>query len=60
MNQSHKQTNKYFAINSVKSSANPSFPHKKGQVPFRVSDKELREESYRWDSIFRQFIKIKK
>lgn len=60
MNQSHKETNKYFAINSVKSSENPSFPHKKGQVPFRVSDKELREESYRWDSIFRQFIKIKK
>lgn len=60
MNQTHKEINNYFAINSVKSSANPSFPHKKGKVPFKVSDKELREESYRWDSIFRQFIKIKK
>lgn len=46
MNQTHKETNKYFAVNSVKSSGNSSFPHKKGQVPLRVSDKELREESY--------------
>lgn len=60
MNQRYKEANKYFAVNSVKSSITPSFPDKKGQVPFKFSNKELSEESYRWDPAAHRFIKIER
>lgn len=60
MNQTYKEVNKYLAVNSVKSSITPSFSDKKGQVPFKVSNKELAEESYRWDQAAHRFIKIER
>jgi hypothetical protein len=60
MNQTYKEVNKYLAVNSVGKSIIPSFPDKKSQVPFKVSNKELAEESYRWDPSAYRFIKIER
>ncbi len=60
MNQGNEKINKYLWLNSVRSELNPSLLDKKGQVPFKVSNKELAEESYRWDPVVHRFIKIER
>lgn len=60
MNKQNKEANKYFAVNSVGKSIIPSFPDKKRQTPSKVSDKELAEESYRWDPAGHRFVKIER
>ena len=60
MNPNDEKINKYFGLNSVRSELKPSFPDKKRQVPFKVSNKDLAEENYRWDPAAHRFIKIER
>jgi hypothetical protein len=60
MNQNNEKINRYFGLNSVRSELKSSLPDKKRQAPIKVSDKELAEESYRWDSTVHKFFKIER
>lgn len=60
MNQDNEKINKYFGLNSVRSELKPSFPDKKKKFPFKVSNKDLAEENYRWDPAAYRFIKIER
>ena len=60
MNPDNEKINKYFGLNSVRNELKPSLPGKKRQVPFKVSNKDLSEENYRWDSSAHRFIKIER
>ncbi len=60
MNPDNEKINKYFGLNSVRSELKPSFPDKKRKGSFTVSNKELAEESYRWDPSVHRFIKIER
>ena len=60
MNQNSEIIDKYFGLNSVRSEQKQSLPDKKRPVSYRVSDKELRENIFYWDSSIRQFIKVQR
>jgi len=58
MTQKLKESNKYVSMKTVGRSIIPSFPDKKEQNLSKVSDKELSEGSFRWDSNVRQFVRV--
>lgn len=59
MNPDNEKINKYFGLNSVRSELKPSFPDKKRQVSFKVSDKELSKNMFYWDPSIHRFIRVR-
>ncbi len=55
-----KKANEYLSMNSVKSLSNSSLSDRKRSASYKVSDKELAEDIYRWDPAVRQFIRVRR
>ncbi len=57
--ETNKKVNKYLLMNSVKGLLSSSTPDKKKISTYKVSDKALQDNIYRWDPSIRQLIRFK-
>jgi hypothetical protein len=57
VNQTKEKVNKYLGLNSVKGSSTGDIKRDRVRM---VTDKELKEVSYRWDPAVRRFIRVKR